>query len=151
MKAKTLELKSGDNTIEFVEDTELAATFVGKNDDSISSRIIFTHKKPGLKTRINIKAVLFDKSKFDVEGLLKIERGAKNTDTYLKINCLVVSDNAYARAVPSLEIQESEVKGGHGATIGYINETQKHYLLSKGLDIKTAEKLIIDAFIASAS
>lgn len=149
MKIDTLNLTDGEQTIEIIEDTELRATFIGKNSDSIISKFIFLHKKPGLKSRITIKAVLFDNSRFDVEGLLKIEKGAKSTDTYLKINCLVISDNAYARAVPSLEIQESEVKGGHGATIGYINETQKHYLLSKGLDIKTAEELIIDSFLNS--
>ena len=70
------------------------------------------------------------------------------TDTYLKIDCLVVSDKAFARAIPSLEINESEVKGGHGATIGYLDPAQIYYLKSHGISSEDSERLLIDAFLS---
>src|SRR5690606_25132634 len=103
------------------------------DDDKLISRIEFVHSKPGITSRINIKAVLYDKSKFDFEGVLVIPKGASNTDSYLKIDCLVLSEHASARAIPSLEILEDEVKAGHGATIGYVDEDMMTYLTSRGL------------------
>lgn len=147
MKKKTIQLTDGENTIEINEDVEINAMYVGRNSDELKSKIWIVHSKPNFKSRINIKAVVFDKARFDFEGILKIDKGATNTDTYLKIDCLVMSDSAFARAIPSLEIKESEVKGGHGATIGYLDPMQTYYLTSKGISKSKAENILVDAFI----
>jgi len=144
-----LDLHRESNKIEITSDSEVNAIFIGKNHDAIKSKLEIVHKKPNLKSRINIKAVVLDSSKFDFEGLLRIEKGASGSDAYLKVNCLVIGENASARAVPSLEILESDVKGGHGATIGYIDEEMLHYLSSRGLDKTEVEALIIESFIKS--
>ncbi len=147
MKEIELELKNGEEVIEILEDSHITAKFIGRNFDELKTKISIIHKKSNLKSRINIKAVVFDNSKFDMEGLLKIEKGATGTDTYLKIDCLVMSNNAFARAIPSLEIKESEVKGGHGATIGYLDPVELYYLASHGIDQTQAEKVLVDAFL----
>ena len=149
MHTQRIELKSEEYNIEITQDTEVDAIFVGRRNDFVKSKLNIIHKLPNLTSRINIKAVVFDKSRFDFEGILKIDKGAVGTDTYLKINCLVIGEYAYARAVPSLEIKESEVKGGHGATIGYIDPEQIYYLKSHGLNEYETEKLIVDAFIGN--
>jgi len=146
MKIK-IDLKLKDNLIEIKEDTEITEVLIARNSDEIKSRIEFIHKRPNLKSRINIKVVVFDQARFDLEGILKIYKGAKGTDTYLKINCLIMGERAYARAIPSLEIQESDVKAGHGATIGYLDAESMYYLKSKGLDRLTTEKLLVEAFL----
>jgi Fe-S cluster assembly protein SufD len=48
-----------------------------------------------------------------------------------------------------MEILEDEVKGGHGATIGMIDENQIWYLMSRGITKKEAEKILIEAFVNS--
>jgi len=148
MKIIEIDFSKQEQIIEVTEDSQIEGRFVGNKDDSLNSKITFLHKLPGLKSRINIKAVVFDTAKFDFEGLLKIEKGAAGTDTYLKIDCLVVGDSAFARAIPSLEINESEVKGGHGATIGYLDPAQMYYLKSHGLNVKSSEEILIDAFLS---
>lgn len=149
MNKKTIQLVDGEQTIYIDSDIEINAMYIGRGEASLKTKIWIVHSKPGFKSRINIKAVVFDNSKFDFEGILKIEKGAAQTDTYLKVNCLVMSDKAFARAIPSLEINESEVKGGHGATIGYLDPTQTYYLSSRGVNKKKAENLLVDAFIRS--
>lgn len=135
--------------IEIVEDTEIKSLFVGKNTDSVNSSLHIVHNKPELTSRITIKAVLYDQSKFDFEGILQINKGAHGTDTYLKVDCLVIGEQAYARAVPSLEIFEDEVQGGHGATIGYVDKEMIHYLQTKGVTQQEAETILVEAFINS--
>lgn len=148
MKIIEIDFSITEQIIEITENSKLIGKFIGNNADELKVKITFLHKRAGLHSRIDIKAVVFDKSKFDFEGLLKIEKGAVGTDTYLKIDCLVVGENAFARAIPSLEINESEVKGGHGATIGYLDPSQMYYLKSHGLSSKSSEEILIDAFLS---
>jgi len=146
MKQIILDL-SHDNTIEITEDTELLGLFIGKNDEKLVSRLDVIHNKPNLKSLTLIKAVVYDNSRFDLEGKLIIRKGAKFTDAYLKIDVLLMDEDATARAVPSLEITEDDVKGGHGATIGQLDAEQLFYLSSRGLSRKAAEKTLVEGFI----
>ena len=147
MKKIDIDLVTAPLNVYIEEDSEIFAIFDGSNEDSMKTKVNFIHAKPNLTSRILIKAVLKDSARFDFEGVLQILKGATNTDTYLKIDCLIVSDKAYARAIPSLEITENEVKGEHGATIGYIDPDQMYYLMSKGLNRETAESEIVAAFL----
>ncbi len=149
MKQIIIDLSTVPSELFIEEDTEIFATFDGNGEDNLKTKVNFVHAKPNLTSRILIKAVLKDSARFDFEGVLKILKGASNTDTYLKIDCLIVSNKAYARAIPSLEITENEVKGGHGATIGYIDQDQMYYLMSKGLSRESAEKEIVNAFLGN--
>jgi len=147
MKTKILDLKKETQEIEIKEDTELLGLFVGRESEFRKIKLKIIHRKPDLKSNILIKAVLWDNSRFDFEGDLVIEKGARNTDTYLKAQVLIMSDGAIARAVPSLEIKEDEVKGGHGATVGQVDEEQLFYLQSRGLSRKDAEETLVEGFV----
>jgi Fe-S cluster assembly protein SufD len=147
MQKAILDLTKTEQTIEITEDTQLLGLFVGHNDEEVKSRLNIIHRKPNLTSRINIKAVVFDKANFDLEAKLLIDDGASNSDTYLKVDALIMDDGARARAVPSLEIKEDNVKGGHGATVGQVNREQVHYMMSRGFSKPDAEKLIVEAFI----
>lgn len=118
-----------------------------KPKEIIKEKLIIECEKENLTSTINIKAVVVEDSYFDFEALLRIKKGAKNTDSYLKINTLVIGEESYVRAVPSLEIMENDVKAGHAATIGYVDSEQILYMLSRGLTKKEAENLIISGFL----
>lgn len=148
MKQLILDLNQGYNKIEISEDTEIIGLFIGKDKQQIETRLDIVHKKPRLKSLTVVKAVVYDESRFDMTGDLIIEKGAKFTDAYLKIDVLIVDPTASARAVPSLEITEDDVKGGHGATIGQLDKEQLFYLQSRGLSHRQAEKVLIEGFIS---
>lgn len=149
MISKTLVIEQGEHTINLDDDVDLHAVFVGRDKDSLRSKLTFVHNKPHITSRVSIKAVLYDEADFDVEAKLVIEKEATDTDTYLKMKALLIDPHASARAVPSLEIKTDNVKGGHGATIGQIDQQQLYYLMSRGLDLKQAQDQIISAFINS--
>lgn len=131
------------------EDTEITIIHESRNNQSIDRTIFVTHSTPNCKSRIRIRAVMYDYAKLNLNIVVKISKGAVLTDTFLDIKTLMMSENAFANIVPSLEILESEVKGGHGAVIGYLDHNQINYLISKGLDNKTSEQLLIKAFLRS--
>jgi Fe-S cluster assembly protein SufD len=133
------------------EELTLLVLLLGKEDNSVSVRVNVQHKASDTTSKVIVKGVLDDSSKVDFEGLTKIDRGAKNSNAWLESRLLLISDKATGRAVPNLEISENEVKAGHAATVGKIDETEIFYLMSRGLPRNQAVKLIVDGFIGDLS
>ena len=63
-------------------------------------------------------------------------------------NNLLLGRLAEVDTKPQLEIYADDVKCGHGATIGRIDEEQMFYLRSRGIDEAAAQRMIIYAFAA---
>lgn len=148
MKTIILDFNKPIKNIEIKEDTEILGLFMGSQNFDCKNSFEIIHKRPFLTSRILIKAVLTDESSFQIEPKLRIEMGAKRCDSYLKIAVLLISNDAKAQAIPSLEILEQDVKAGHAATIGKLDAEQMYYLQMHGLTKKAAEKLLINAFTA---
>lgn len=146
MKTILLDLQNT-GELEVTEDSEILALFLGSGEDSIRNKIRIVHRKPGIRSRVDIRAVLKGRSSFDLETTVVIEDGAYQSDTYLNMRALLLSDLSKARSIPSLEIKEDQVKGGHAASVGKIDEGQMHYLMARGLTDTEAENLLVDAFI----
>ena len=147
MKKIILDLQKPYHEIEITEDSEILGLFMGKNSQKLSTEIKIIHIKPNLKSNTIVKAVVYDKSSFDAKADLIIQKGAKFTDAYLRLDALIMSENATARVIPGLEITENEVKGGHGATVGMLDKEQLFYLQSRGLDKSSAEKMLVEGFL----
>lgn len=107
------------------------------------------HTAPNTFSRIVIKGVLDGQATANIEGNIRIEKGAKNADADLKEHTILLSPTARATAIPGLEVLENEVKAGHGATVGRIDEEQLFYIMSRGLSIEQAKQLIIKGFLGS--
>jgi len=143
-----LNLEKPNQEILITEDSEIYGVFIGRNKDELTTNLTIKHQKPNLKSLTIIKAVLFDRAYFSITGNLVINKGAKHTDAYLKLETLIMSSSAMARVIPSLEITENDVKGGHGATVGPVDQEQIFYLQSRGLSEKQAEKVLVDGFLS---
>jgi len=59
----------------------------------------------------------------------------------------LLNEGARADAIPNLEIQTDEVKCSHAATVSSIPEEQLFYLQSRGLNLQTAQDLIVSGFL----
>ncbi len=92
------------------------------------------------------KVVLNDKARTVYRGLIKIKPNAVNCEGYQKDDTILLSENSKADVVPNLEIANNDVKCTHGATISQIDEDKLFYMMSRGLDKKTAKKTIVEGF-----
>ena len=129
------------------EELTLLMLLLGKENNSVSVRVNVRHKAPNTVSKVVVRGVLDDRSRVDFEGLTIIDRGAKYANAWLESRLLLITDKASGRAVPNLEISENEVKAGHAATVGKIDEIEIFYLMSRGLPRNRAVKLIVDGFI----
>lgn len=82
-----------------------------------------------------------------LNGVEKIEKGMKQANAFQTLKGIILSDFSMVDVNPILLIDEYDVKAGHGATVGKIEEQQLYYLQSRGLSKIEAEKLIIKGYI----
>ena len=60
---------------------------------------------------------------------------------------LTLSENAKIKAMPNLFIDEYDVIAAHAASIGSISKDDLFYLMSRGLTLEEASKLIVLGFV----
>lgn len=107
---------------------------------------LLSHQAPHTTGNLLYKGVLTDNSRSVFRGLIKITEEAQHTDSYLTNNNIILSDDARADSVPTLEINANDVKASHGATTGHLDEDELFYLMSRGMTRQAAEKLIINGY-----
>jgi|SRR3989344_4642940 len=126
---------------------EVVGLLMAKGERQTAFDVYITHTAPNTKSNVNVRAVLRGKSQFAFRGNVRIEKGAKGADAYLRSDALLFDDARMGDDTPSLEILEPDVKAGHAATIGKVDEQMLFYLMSRGLTRSQAEKLLIEGFL----
>lgn len=120
---------------------------IAKNSDSFHFETISNHLCPHTKSSYDIHSVLFDKADINYKGTLIINKKAQHTDTYLSHKNLSFSNEARLQTIPALEIEADNVHAGHATTSGKIDKDQLFYMQSRGIDKKTAEKILTESFL----
>ena len=68
---------------------------------------------------------------------------AQKTDGYQLSKAVLLNEQAEFNAKPELEIYADDVKCSHGSASGNLDDDSIFYLMSRGLDQKTAKELLI--------
>ena len=79
------------------------------------------------------RAVMRDSATAIINGITKIEKGATKANGQQTERVLMLSPKARGDANPILLIDEDDVKAGHAASVGQVNEEQVYYLMSRGI------------------
>ena len=94
-----------------------------------------------------IKSVIDDSSKSVYQGKIYVDSKAQKTDGYQLSKAVLLNEQAEFNAKPELEIYADDVKCSHGSASGSLDEDSIFYLMSRGLDKKTAKELLINGFL----
>lgn len=128
----------------------VAGILMAKGADQVNFNIAINHNAPNTFSDTLIRSVLEDKAQVSLQGMVRIKKGAKGTNTYLKEDALMLSPDARAFALPCLEINENEVKAGHSSAVGPVDQEQLFYLMTKGIPLKEAQKLVVQGYLYPA-
>ena len=112
----------------------------------IDNYINIDHAEPYGTSRLFYKGILDGQSRAVFGGNVTVRKGAQKTDALQTDKNLLLSEEAEVDSKPSLLIYADDVKCGHGATAGHIDEDTVFYMRSRGLDLPTASRLLIHAF-----
>ena len=93
------------------------------------------------------RGVLSDQATAVWRGMIRVDRGAQQTDAFQESRNLLLSTRAHADAIPGLEIEADDVRCTHAAAVAQVDREQLYYLRSRGLPESQAKRLVIDGFL----
>lgn len=125
---------------------QILGVLFGRDDQSFDINISTHHLAQNTSGYTLIKGVMAGKSFAKIRGLVKIEKNAQKSRDFLQENILLLSKDAKAETIPSLEIEANDVKASHAATIARLNEDQLFYLKSRGIKEREAKMLLVLGF-----
>jgi Fe-S cluster assembly protein SufD len=104
------------------------------------------HQGSHSRSEVSCFFVMGGQSKGVFNGLIQIHKQALDCEAAQKSKSLLLSAKATVHAIPKLIIQTDAVKCSHGASVSSVNPEQVHYLQSRGIPKREAERMIVRGF-----
>ena len=112
--------------------------------------LVVTHTAPHCESREYYKTILDGESTGIYQGKVVVAPGAQKTDGKMLSKAIFLAEGASMYNKPELEIFADDVVCGHGATVGYLDDDQLFYLRSRGIPLRQAQSILLNAFAADA-
>jgi len=116
----------------------------GKQRYDFESNLL--HNSPDSTGSTQARGVLKGESQSIFKGMIKIVNAAKNSRSYLAHHAMILERTAKSDGIPSLEIDNNEVKATHSASVAQMDEEQLFYLMARGLPLDEARKMVVQGF-----
>jgi len=126
--------------------SELLGVFFADEDQHFDHRSVQDHAAPNCTSDLLYKGALLDRSRAVYSGWVHVRPDAQKTIAMQTSRNMVLSEHAKADAIPNLEIEANDVRCGHAASVGPVEEETLFYLQSRGISRKEAERLVVTGF-----
>ena len=126
--------------------SEMLGVFFADEDQHFDHRSIQDHVAPNCTSDLLYKGALRDHSRAVYSGWVHVRPDAQKTNAMQTSRNIVLSEHAKADAIPNLEIEANDVRCGHAASVGPVDEDAIFYLTSRGIPRAEAERLIVAGF-----
>ncbi len=126
--------------------SEQLGVFFADGDQHFDHRSIQDHVAPNCTSDLLYKGALRDHSRAVYSGWVHVRPDAQKTNAMQTSRNIVLSEHAKADAIPNLEIEANDVRCGHAASVGPVDEDTIFYLTSRGIPREEAERLIVTGF-----
>jgi Fe-S cluster assembly protein SufD len=112
----------------------------------VDNHIFIDHAVPNCTSNELFKGILDEESSAVFNGHILVQKDAQNTNAFQNNKNILLTDTASIDTKPFLEIYADDVKCSHGATVGYLNQEELFYLMSRGIDPHESRLLLMNAF-----
>ena len=126
--------------------SEMLGIYFADGDQHFDHRSEQDHAAVNCTSDLLYKGALRDRSRGVYSGWVHVRPGAQKTNAMQTNRNIILSDSAFARSNPNLEIEADDVRCGHAASVGPVEEEQLFYLMSRGIPRAEAERLIVFGF-----
>ena len=126
-------------------DIKIAYLSNKNNVENIKVEVI--HKYKNTTSSQILKGILTDSSKMIFDGVIRIPFDSQKCDGHQNHRAILLSDKASVQATPELEIYADDVKCSHGSAVGGLDETHLFYLLSRGISVEQAKKILLKSYV----
>ncbi|HEY7995918.1 MAG TPA: Fe-S cluster assembly protein SufD [Steroidobacteraceae bacterium] len=129
---------------------DMATVALGNLQQVQDAFALVEHRAPRARTRQLFRGIAAGRARVAFNGKIVVAPGAVGTDSQQSLRGLLAGPDAEIDVRPQLEIYTDDVRCSHGATAGKLDENMLFYLLSRGLEPDTAQRLLKWAFLADA-
>jgi Fe-S cluster assembly protein SufD len=126
--------------------SEMLGIFFADEDQHFDHRSLQDHVAPNCTSDLLYKGALRDRSRAVYSGWVHVRPDAQKTNAMQTSRNIVLSEHAKADAIPNLEIEANDVRCGHAASVGPVDDETLFYLQSRGIPRDEAERLIVTGF-----
>jgi Fe-S cluster assembly protein SufD len=126
--------------------SEMLGIFFADGEQHFDHRTLQDHVAPNCRSDLLYKGALRDRSRAVYSGWVHVRPDAQKTNAMQTSRNIVLSEHAKADAIPNLEIEANDVRCGHAASVGPVDEETIFYLQSRGIPRADAERLIVSGF-----
>jgi Fe-S cluster assembly protein SufD len=120
---------------------------VGGKNQVHDTFALVEHIAPNARTEQSFRGISGGRARVAFNGKIIVRKGAHGTDSRQSLRGLLAGDDAEIDVRPQLEIYTDDVRCSHGATAGKLDDNMLFYMLSRGLDRETAQRLLKWAFL----
>ncbi|PCI77847.1 hypothetical protein COB21_02525 [Candidatus Aerophobetes bacterium] len=117
-----------------------------KEGQSHWQEVAFYHQGEATESHQLIKTVVSDKAFSSFAGCIDVSKEAQQTDAYQLNENILLGERGVVFSCPGLEIRADDVKASHGCTISKLDKGALFYLMSRGVDARAAERLLLEGF-----
>ena len=126
----------------------LAAAFAVQPGEVTDFSSEVRHVAPNAVSRLLSKGTARSGGRGVVQGRVCVEQAAQGTDSHQMARGLLIGEGGEIFHRPELEIYADDVKCGHGAATGALDESQMFYLQSRGIEEAEARRMLLAAYFA---
>jgi Fe-S cluster assembly protein SufB len=124
----------------------LSLAYAGSKQHHDAGAKIF-HIGKNTKSRVISKSVSKKRGRTSFRGLITIEKGSKNSLSYVSCNALMMNKESRSDTYPTVVIKEKQSVSQHEATVEKLGEKKLFYMTSRGIKKENAESLLVNSFI----
>ncbi|MCI4319124.1 MAG: SufD family Fe-S cluster assembly protein [Thermoplasmata archaeon] len=129
-------------------DVDDLQTFYGDAEQSYDSYVKMTHVGTDTHARSITRGVFQGQSRGMSRGLVRIEKEARRTLSYISEHAMLLSRGARSDTVPILEILCRDVKATHSSSVAPVDPEKVFYLESRGIDPEDAVRMLAEGFLS---
>jgi len=129
---------------------QIDGLFVADARRHIDQHLHVEHAAPHTTSRQTWRGIAAGRGRGILDARVVVQPGALKADALQSSRNLLLSQYAEIDVKPQLEIYADDVKCGHGATVGQLDEAQVFYLRSRGIAADTARALLLRGFAEEA-
>ncbi|WIF88253.1 SufD family Fe-S cluster assembly protein [Acholeplasma laidlawii] len=109
--------------------------------------IHMTHYAPFSSAEMTNVGIAGQNGIIKINGVGQIEQGMNGSSAFQTLKGIITNDKAQIDVNPILIIDEHDVKAGHAATVGKMEDEVIFYLRSRGITLEDAQRLIINGYL----
>ena len=119
--------------------------YFGDGEEKLDLNYLIRQSGRLTDANMQVRGVLMGKAEKTFRGTLDFIEGSKGSVGREDEEVVLLSPDVRNRSVPVMLSHEADVDGHHAVSVGKMDEGKLFYLMSRGLDLAEAQRLVVEA------